>query len=99
MIDTEKEECMSEIEQHLARNKEAQVPKASDKQRANNEKTYMSVTFDLQSVLQVPSSDASLMYYKRKLCSYNFTVYEQAEPNDGHCYRGLKLRAKGAATK
>jgi len=55
--------------------------------------------FDLQSVLQVPLLDASLMYYKRKLCSYNFTVYEQAEPNDGHCYRGLKLTAKGAVTK
>jgi len=26
------------------------------------------------------------MYYKRKLCCYNFTFYEQAEPNDGHCY-------------
>ena len=40
MIDTEKEECRSEIEQHLARNTVAQVPKASDKQRANNEKTH-----------------------------------------------------------
>jgi len=26
------------------------------------------------------------MYYKRKLCCYNITVYEQAKPNDGHCY-------------
>ena len=54
----------------------------------------MSATFDLQSVLLVPSSDASLMYYKRKLCSYNFTVYEQAEPNDGHCYLWSEVKGK-----
>jgi len=103
MIDTEKEECRSEIEQHLTRNKEAQVHKASDKQRANNEKTYMSVTFDLQSVLQVPSSDASLMYCSenKKMMATKSIIFllvppaiEQAEPNDGHCYLWSKVEGK-----
>jgi len=52
---------------------------------------FRSVTFDLQSVLQVPSSDASLMYYKRKLCCYNLTIYEQAHPNDAYCYLWSKI--------
>jgi len=86
MTATEKEQYREELEEHLARNKEAQTAKASDKQRANDDKAFRSVTFDLQSVLQVPSSDASLIYYKRKLSCYNFTIYEQAEPNDAHCY-------------
>ena len=86
MTPADKETCSLQLEEHLARNKEAQIAKANDKQRAHDDAAFRSVTFDLQSVLQVPSSDASLMYYKRKLCCYNFTVYEQAEPNDGHCY-------------
>jgi len=80
MCAPEKEQYKPQIEQHLARNKEAQTAKATNKQRVKDDKAFRSVSFDLQSVLQVPSSDASLMYYKRKLCCYDLTIYEQAEP-------------------
>ena len=90
----DKEGYRIEIQEHLARNKEAQAAKANDKQRASENAAFRSVTFDLQSVLQVPSSDASLMYYKRKLCCYNFTVYEQAAPNDAHCYLWSEVDGK-----
>ena len=45
----------------------------------------MTVTFDIQSVLQIPSSEVSLLYYKRKLNMYNLTIYEGFQPNRGFC--------------
>jgi len=86
MTAADKEGYKSQIEEHWERHKEAQTAKDNDKQHSVDDKTFKSVSFDLQSVLQVPSSDASQMYYKRKLCCYNFTIYEQAQPHDAHCY-------------
>ena len=85
MLPEEKILKQDEIECHKARNKEAQEAKANDKLRASENENFRSITFDLQFVLQVPSSEASLMYYKRKLCLYNLTIYEQAKPNNAYC--------------
>ena len=76
MTETDKEQNKSSLNEHKERNQEAQAAKATDNERAICEKTFKSVTFDLQSVLQIPSSEVSIMYYKRKLCCYNFTIYE-----------------------
>ncbi len=43
-------------------------------------------TFDLQSVLQIPFGDASPLYYKRKLCLYNLTLYQSKLQNDAYCF-------------
>ena len=86
MMSADQKASNNTMDKHLQRSKEAQADKANDKERANKDQTFRSVTFDLQSVLQVPSSDVSLMYYKRKLCCYNFTIYEQAKPNDAYCF-------------
>jgi hypothetical protein len=83
-----------DFREHTQRNKEAQAEKAADKIKANGSKTFRSITFDLQSVLQVPSSDASLMYYKRKLNCYNLTIYEQASPNNAYCYLWSEIDGK-----
>ena len=88
MSATEKEQYRPLIEQHQARNKEAQT----DKQRAKDDIAFQSISFDLQSVLQVHSPDVLLLYYKRKLCCYNLTVYEQAEPHDANCYLWSEAR-------
>jgi len=42
--------------------------------------------FDLQSTLQIPCSDVSLMYYNRKLNMLNLTVYEVAPPQNAYCF-------------
>jgi len=34
------------------------------------------------------------MYYKRKLCCYNFTVHEQAQPHEAHCYLWSEVDGK-----
>jgi hypothetical protein len=90
----EKENYKTNIEQHKERSQEAQAAKAFDKTRAKEQANFRSITFDLQSVLQVPCSDVSLMYYKRKLCCYNLTVYEQAPPNDAYCYLWSEVDGK-----
>jgi hypothetical protein len=57
-----------------------------DKKKAAAEESFQTVTFDLQSVLQLPSSDVSLMYYSRKPCVYNLTVYERAKNYEAYCF-------------
>ncbi len=47
-------------------------------------------SFDLQSILQLPHSNASQYYYKRKLCMYNLTVHD-GKTRDGHCYMWSEL--------
>lgn len=54
----------------------------------------MCSTFDLQGVLQLPSSDVSPMYYSRKLCTYNLTIYEMAPPNNAFCYVWTETNGK-----
>ena len=53
---------------HIRRKEDCNTAKIKDKERAAEDANFMSVTFDLQSVLQIPSSDVSQMYYSRKLC-------------------------------
>ena len=42
-------------------------------------------TFDLEAVLPIPCSLVSQAYYKRKLSSYNFTVYSLSD-GKGTCF-------------
>ncbi|CAG9838458.1 unnamed protein product [Diabrotica balteata] len=60
-----------DYKQHLQRRDEAAEAKKSDKLRAAEEKTFLSASFDLQSILQIPSSDVSQM------CNYTAPVPER----------------------
>ena len=81
-----KENFRAEYEVHLTRKEEAQAAKTADKERATGERAFVSATFDLESVLQIPSSPVSQMYYSRKICVYNLCVYEAAPPKQAFCY-------------
>lgn len=48
----------------------------------------------IYSVLQIPVSNVSLLYYLRKVNLFNFTVYEAAEPNDAFCYFWTEMNGK-----
>lgn len=72
----------------IERKKEANVAKEKYKIRSESHPTFMSATVDLQSVLQIPSSKESLLYYCGKLCIYNCTIYKSKLPNEAWC--GLK---------
>ena len=90
----EKENFRAEYEAHLRRKMESQDAKAADKSRASATKKFVSATFDLQSVLQIPSSAVSQMYYSRKICVYNLCIYEAATPNNGFCYCWSELEGR-----
>ena len=85
----EKDSFNQEYKQHIARKNDAQQSKANDKARATHDDSFVSASFDLQSVLQLPDSTASQMYYSRKLC-----VYNAAPLNDGFCYCWVEVEGE-----
>ncbi|ESO94884.1 hypothetical protein LOTGIDRAFT_175323 [Lottia gigantea] len=82
-----------EYQAHLQRSKEAQAAKSSDKLRATKDSNFISASFDLQSVLHLPNTNASLLYYSRKLSLYNLCIYNAAKPNDAFCYCWNQVQA------
>ncbi|KAJ8890875.1 hypothetical protein PR048_010384 [Dryococelus australis] len=87
----ERELLKENYEAHQKRKIECNSAKAFDKERALKEPQLISVSFDLRSVLQIPSSDVSATYYSRKICDYYLTVYESAAPNEAFCFRWTEL--------
>jgi hypothetical protein len=70
---------------HITQKDRAQQEKRTDKTRmreSNGE--FLTATFDLQSLLQVPSGQTNMLYYKRKLTLYNLTVYDGSQ--NGYCF-------------
>lgn len=90
----EKEAFQNEYQEHLHRNKRAKEEKSNDRKRARTDETFTTCSFDLQSVLQLPHSNVSLMYYSRKLCFYNLCVWEGKEPFTGSCYCWTEIDGK-----
>ena len=72
-------------DRHIQEKARAQKEKQSDKIEAQENATYNSYTFDLQSMLYTPCLNLSPLYYTRKLCVYNLTCFDQAT-KDGTCY-------------
>lgn len=89
-----KEDLEVEYREHIQRKVVCQEEKDADKARANTDKTFMSITVDLQAVLQIPTSGESIMYYMRKLVLYNFTIYEASLPNNAYCLCWSELNGK-----
>ena len=81
----EKEMLRERWEERKAREKEAMMEKAVNKDGAKADDSYQNVTFDLQAVLTTPFAGDAQLYYKRKLSVYNFTIYDNSSAN-GHCY-------------
>lgn len=70
---------------HREKASRARLEKEMDKQRAEDDKSFHTYSFDLQSVLYTPCSTVSSMYYMRKLCVYNLCVFDQ-NTKDGTCF-------------
>ncbi|CAK1598425.1 unnamed protein product [Parnassius mnemosyne] len=83
-----------EYREHMARKEACNNEKAKDKERANMLREFVSVSFDLQAILQIPSGDIGLLYYTRKLTVYNLTIYESALPNNAHCFTWSEINGK-----
>jgi len=69
------EEIKLSQDAHIANKTLARAKKNTDKDKSMTDSTFVTATFDFQKVLSAPSGQASLLYYKRKLSIYNFTIY------------------------
>lgn len=58
----------------------------------------ISATFDFQKILNSPHGDVGLLYYKRKLSVYNFTVFDMAN-KAGFCYMWTECTGKRGANE
>lgn len=56
-------------------------------------------TFDLQSVLQIPCSQVSPLYYSRKLNMFNLTFYSLKPPNDASCFCWTEVDGKRGSSE
>lgn len=74
-----------QYDKHLENKDLAREEKKKDSEKAKSDKSYCTASFDLQSVLITPCSLVSTMYYKRKLSSYNLTIYSHGTQN-GVCF-------------
>ena len=94
LTDQDKDTFKSTYESHIQRKERTQKQKAEGKFRSTRDQTFKSATFDLESVLQIPTSNTLLLYYSRKLCVYNLCIYQSTPPNNEYCYCWSELEGK-----
>lgn len=74
-----------EMAMHM-RNKElAREKKQLDKEKSKIKADFCAACYDLQQILVTPRSMSSQLFYRRKLATYNLTVYDLGR-SMGHCY-------------
>ena len=78
---------------HLNRKKTARLQKEDDTAKGKTNKAFHVATFDLEAVLYTPCSLVSTLYYKRKLATYNLSVYSHNN-GQGTCYMLDESQAK-----
>ena len=74
-----------EYKKHQNDKRMSRLEKETDKAKAKCDKSIYAATFDLEAVLTTPCGTVSQLYYSRKLCSYNLSVYNLADKR-GTCY-------------
>ena len=60
--------------------------------------TVCAACFDLEQILLTPKSFESSLYYKRRLSTYNFTIYDLGK-KDGFCYTWNETVAKRGSSE
>ncbi|CAG9787842.1 unnamed protein product [Diatraea saccharalis] len=83
--ETEKTNLKYKKTLHIANKHVVRALKDFDKRRAEQSDTVVAACYDLQKVLNTPQSEVSLFYYKRKLATYNFTIFDMGK-RKGYCY-------------
>lgn len=70
------EEERNAFAKHLSRKTRARDLKNADKKEAKEKTNVVAATFDFQKVLVTPFAEISVIYYKRRLSTLNFTIYD-----------------------
>lgn len=71
-----KEKLQNKYDAHNIEKEEVRRIKNECKNRAIQNITTCCASFDLQQVIYLPQSNESALFYKRRLASYNFTIYD-----------------------
>lgn len=82
--ETEKTSKQKDYERHI-KNKTLSRTNKEDKNKAKVESDFCAACFDLEQVLLTPHSFESSLYYKRRLSTYNFTIYDMGT-TEGYCF-------------
>lgn len=72
-------------QKHTEEKKKVRYLKDQCKLRCKRDSKFSVACFDLQQSILLPISKRSEIFYKRKLSTYNFTVYE-LHSKTGHCF-------------
>ncbi|KAG6457883.1 uncharacterized protein LOC119190807 [Manduca sexta] len=93
------EDLREQYANHLNSKRMSRILKNTDKNDAiNSNGRIVCATFDFQKVLSCPHGQMSVLYYKRKLSCYNFTIYDMAV-KQGYCYMWDESVAKRGANE
>ena len=79
--------------EHIERKKQMRAEKERDKKEAKENNNIYSATFDMQQILQIPSSNVGATYYMHKLNLYNLFIFGLGE-SDGTCYVWSEFEGK-----
>ncbi|CAG4970779.1 unnamed protein product [Parnassius apollo] len=90
----EKDKLQKDYYKHIQRKETCNREKQNDKQRDEKETDFLTVSFDLRAILQIPSTDVGLLYYTRKLTVNNLTIYEIALANEAYCFVWNEVHGK-----
>ncbi|CAG4990798.1 unnamed protein product [Parnassius apollo] len=85
LTETDKTKLEYEYALHIANKNVVRSLKDSDKHRAKHSDSVVTACYGLQKILNTPHSEVSVFYYKRKLATYNFTIYDMGK-HKGYCY-------------
>lgn len=80
----EREKVQARYDDHNRNKLLSREEKSKDANLAR-EGSLIVACFDLQAVLQVPCGDISVLYYKRKLNCFNFTIFDVGK-KEGFCF-------------
>lgn len=80
-----REERKAEWVVHVRNKERSRKLKEKDKTAGTKDKKTAVLSFDLQKQLQCPQSESSSFYYRRKLCVFNFTIFNMIE-REGVCF-------------
>ena len=98
-IENPTEEEKESHAKHLSNKQTARKYKAEDKELAmQNPGQVVCATYDFQKVLNCPSGEVSLFYYKRKLSLMHLTVFD-AGKKEASCYMWPENIAKRGANE
>lgn len=75
----------AEYDDHIQNKEKARENKDQDKKKTFTESDLAVCCFDLEEVFLTPNSFNSSLYFKRRLNSFNFTIYDFGT-KDGFCY-------------